>query len=69
MSCHLHPIPTIPATPHQTTNAPPRPGVGLDFNTELVETVSKVKGANYFSVHTPGEFRRRLAEDFDFAVR
>jgi hypothetical protein len=30
-------------------------GVGLDFNTELVEAISKVKGANYYSVHTPGE--------------
>jgi Ca-activated chloride channel family protein len=43
--------------------------VGLDFNTELVEAMSKVRGANYFSVHTPGEFRRRLTDDFDFAVR
>lgn len=43
-------------------------GVGLDFNTQLVEAISKVKGANYFSVHTPGEFRRRLVDDFDFAV-
>ncbi len=49
----------------------PRPpaGVGLDFNTELVESISKVKGANYFSVHTPGEFKRRLVDQFDFAVR
>jgi Ca-activated chloride channel family protein len=31
--------------------------------------MSKVRGANYFSVHTPGEFRRRLTDDFDFAVR
>lgn len=43
-------------------------GIGLDFNTELAESILKVKGANYFSVHTPGEFRRRLADEFDSAV-
>ena len=32
-------------------------GVGLDFNTELVEEIGKAKGANYLSVHTPGERR------------
>jgi Ca-activated chloride channel family protein len=42
--------------------------VGLDFNTQLVEAISKVRGANYFSVHTPGEFRRRLIDEFDYAV-
>ena len=36
-------------------------GLGLDFNTDLVESITKVKGANYFSVHTPGEFRTRCA--------
>ena len=43
-------------------------GVGLDFNTELVESIAKVKGANYFAVHSPGEFRRRLVDEFDYAV-
>jgi len=43
-------------------------GVGLDFNTELIEGISKVKGANYYSIHTPGEFQRRLVTDFDYAV-
>ncbi|KAL4425226.1 hypothetical protein ABPG75_009242 [Micractinium tetrahymenae] len=43
-------------------------GVGLDFNSELVEGILKVKGANYFSVHTPGEFRQRLEGEFDFMV-
>lgn len=46
----------------------PCPGVGLDFNTELAEAISKVKGALYFSVHSPGEFQQRLVQDFDFAV-
>ncbi|KAL4458688.1 hypothetical protein ABPG75_013553 [Micractinium tetrahymenae] len=43
-------------------------GVGLDFNSELAEAISKVKGALYFSVHSPGEFQQRLVQDFDFAV-
>ena len=32
-------------------------GVGLDFNTSLVEAISRVRGANYFSVHSPGGCR------------
>ncbi|KAI8474497.1 MAG: hypothetical protein J3K34DRAFT_407955 [Monoraphidium minutum] len=43
-------------------------GIGLDFNTELVEKILKVKGANYFSVHTPGEFKQRVSEEFDSIV-
>ncbi|EFN50705.1 hypothetical protein CHLNCDRAFT_28788, partial [Chlorella variabilis] len=43
-------------------------GVGLDLNSELAESISKVRGANYYSVHRPGEFRRRLTDEFDFAV-
>ncbi|PSC74536.1 Cell surface [Micractinium conductrix] len=43
-------------------------GVGLDFNTELVEAISKVRGTLYFSVHSPGEFKKRLVQDFDYAV-
>ena len=30
-------------------------GVGLDFNSDLVEKILKCRGANYMSVHTPGE--------------
>ena len=32
-------------------------GVGLDFNTELIDAISRVKGLNYYSVHTPGAHR------------
>ncbi len=27
-------------------------GIGVDFNTELVEKITKIKGANYYSVHS-----------------
>lgn len=43
-------------------------GVGIDFNPELVEYVTKTKGANYFSVQSSAEFKKRLADEFDFMV-
>lgn len=43
-------------------------GVGIDFNTELVEKMTKVEGANYYSVHTKEEFLKRMDEEFDYMV-
>ena len=43
-------------------------GIGVDFNTDLVEHVSKIRGANYFSVHSAPEFKKRLVDEFDFMV-
>ncbi len=43
-------------------------GVGVDFNTELVEEITKVRGANYYSVHSAREFEERMDEEFDFMV-
>jgi Ca-activated chloride channel family protein len=43
-------------------------GVGVDFNTELIDLISKVKGANYYSVRSPREFRGRVEDEFDFMV-
>ncbi len=43
-------------------------GIGVDFNNDLVEAISKTKGANYFSVHSDIEFAKRLDEEFDFMV-
>ena len=43
-------------------------GVGVDFNTELIESISKVRGANYFSVHSSSEFRKRMDEEFEYLV-
>jgi Ca-activated chloride channel family protein len=40
----------------------------VDFNTELVEEISKVRGANYYSVHSAKEFEERMDEEFDFMV-
>lgn len=43
-------------------------GMGVDFNTELIEAITKVRGANYYSVHSPAEFRKRLADEFEYMV-
>ncbi|MFH0782978.1 MAG: VWA domain-containing protein [Pseudomonadota bacterium] len=43
-------------------------GVGIDFNPDLVQHVTKTRGANYFSVHSASEFKKRLADEFDFMV-
>jgi len=43
-------------------------GVGVDFNTELVEYISKTKGCNYFSVHSEEEFKEKLDKYFDYVV-
>ena len=43
-------------------------GVGVDFQSELVEAISKVEGANYYSIHTAADFKKRLEEEFDYMV-
>ncbi len=43
-------------------------GVGVDFQTDLVEALTKVSGANYLSIHSAQDFKQRLSEDFDFLV-
>ncbi len=43
-------------------------GIGVDFNTELINELTKIKGANYYSVHSPKEFRSRVNDEFDYMV-
>jgi len=43
-------------------------GIGVDFNTELIEYITKTRGANYYSVHSPHEFRERVDDEFDYMV-
>ena len=43
-------------------------GIGVDFNTELVEYITKIKGANYYSVHSAGQFRERMDDEFEYMV-
>ncbi|MFW5746436.1 MAG: VWA domain-containing protein [Nanoarchaeota archaeon] len=43
-------------------------GVGVDFNTELVEEITKIRGANYYSVHSAEEFKTRMDDEFEYMV-
>ncbi len=43
-------------------------GIGVDFNNDLVEFVSKIKGANYYSVHSSEGFAKVLDEEFEYMV-
>lgn len=43
-------------------------GVGVDFNTKYTEGVSDVRGFNYYSVHNGEEFKKILADEFDYMV-
>ncbi|ERG99023.1 MAG: uncharacterized protein containing a von Willebrand factor type A (vWA) domain protein [Haloquadratum sp. J07HQX50] len=43
-------------------------GMGLDANAELADTVSSIRGANHYFIHSTDEFERRLGEEFDYMV-
>jgi Ca-activated chloride channel homolog len=43
-------------------------GIGVDFNSQLIEEITKIKGANYYSVHSPRQFRERVEEEFEYMV-
>lgn len=43
-------------------------GIGVDFNTELIEYMTKIRGANYYSVHSSSEFNKRMDEEFEYMV-
>ncbi|MFC3958433.1 vWA domain-containing protein [Halovivax cerinus] len=43
-------------------------GVGLDFNSELVDAITAVRGANYYSVHAAERFEERMGEEFAYMV-
>eukprot|EP01025_Chloroclados_australasicus_P002359 TRINITY_DN1053_c0_g1_i5.p1 TRINITY_DN1053_c0_g1~~TRINITY_DN1053_c0_g1_i5.p1 ORF type:complete len:666 (-),score=80.88 TRINITY_DN1053_c0_g1_i5:323-2320(-) len=43
-------------------------GVGLDFNSELIEILTKTRGANYYNVFSPSQFRKKMDEEFDYMV-
>ena len=43
-------------------------GIGVDFNSSLIERITKVRGANYYTVRSHCEFNRRVNDEFDFMV-
>lgn len=43
-------------------------GMGLDANADLAETLSGIRGANNYFIHSASEFERRLGEEFAYMV-
>lgn len=43
-------------------------GVGVDFNTNLTERITRARGANFLSVHNTADFAKRMGEEFDCLV-
>jgi Ca-activated chloride channel family protein len=43
-------------------------GVGIDLNTQLISSITKHRGANYFSVHDSKKFLQLLDKDFDLIL-
>lgn len=43
-------------------------GVGVDFNADLIDQLTAVRGANYYSVYSEDEFERRMGEEFEYMV-
>ncbi|CAF1045245.1 unnamed protein product [Didymodactylos carnosus] len=43
-------------------------GVGIDFNTKLISSITKQRGANFFSVGNSKSFTQLLDEDFDLII-
>jgi Ca-activated chloride channel family protein len=43
-------------------------GIGFDTNADLVESISGVRGANHYFVHSTEEFTERLADEFTYMV-
>jgi len=43
-------------------------GIGVDFNTALVSEITRIRGANYYAVHSAADFAKRLDEEFEFMV-
>jgi Ca-activated chloride channel family protein len=43
-------------------------GVGIDFNTKLIEQICKAKGCSYYSIANEEDFLQLLYRDFDYMV-
>jgi len=43
-------------------------GMGLDANAELADTLSGIRGANHYFIHSAEEFKQRLGDEFDYMV-
>jgi len=42
--------------------------IGTDFNTESVQKINQIRGANYYPVHSAEELTSRMVDGFDYTV-
>jgi Ca-activated chloride channel family protein len=43
-------------------------GIGVDFNADLIEQITAVKGSNYYSVYSTDQFEQRMIDEFEYMV-
>jgi len=43
-------------------------GIGVDFNADLIEQITAVKGSNYYSVYSTDQFEQRMIAEFEYMV-
>jgi len=43
-------------------------GIGVDFNADLINQITAVRGANYYSVYSAEQFEQRMVEEFEYMV-
>ncbi|MCT9094787.1 VWA domain-containing protein [Haloarchaeobius sp. HME9146] len=43
-------------------------GIGVDFNSEIIDQITSVRGANYYSVHSAKQFEERVTDGFEYMV-
>lgn len=43
-------------------------GIGIDFDVKLTDRLARVRGANYFTVHTTEEFIQQLTEELGYMM-
>lgn len=43
-------------------------GIGVDFNADLINQITAVRGANYYSVYSASQFEQRMLEEFEYMV-
>ena len=43
-------------------------GIGVDSNTDLMEDISKIRGANYLTVNSKDKFKKKMVDEFNYLV-
>ncbi|WP_435319868.1 vWA domain-containing protein [Haloarchaeobius sp. TZWSO28] len=43
-------------------------GIGVDFNSDIIDQITSVRGANYYSVHSAKQFEERVTDGFKYMV-